>query len=568
MATYTSAGLTNGGRTAHYQFSYDTTLAASPANPTGPEPARTNAVIAACESDYNQMSSWFGGGLNVTGMTVQVTIQSNGASWSGPPTSAQITLKPAGFSFSNSSVYLRYLLYSEVSEIFMKAQNAGWYVEGHNEGSMGEGLSRFLAAEFLRVANAPVTGGIESAYAVTPIWLNGTRPDFIDTDPDDNQPDQVTGCTACFICYLHYQLGYTINQIISAGASNMAGVYQKLTGQTGAWTNFLTLVNSHYPPGQSVNIAWDNIYPVSDLSDFWPPNQITTGYLDGVSSRILLDNPAAGPLVISLTSDNPTVVTVPATVTFPVGFQSMPIPIQAVPIAGPFPPKFVNLVASYAGKTLTAQIEVVPPAVSLLTLTPTSVVCGNSSQGVVTVNLPSKVGAIVVNLVSAAPGFATVPAQVTIPQGQTVSPPFVITTPNIQIPFSPAHSDILASYGPSSYTATLNVNPSVVAGILQSLTLFPTSVQGGAPSRGTVALEQAVPTDTLVGLAVSSGIVLRAPSNSPSLASVPESITIPAGRTAGGFEITTKQPASRQTETVTIMAGAVTVKYAMLTVTS
>jgi len=66
---YITTGLTNGGVTTHYKFSYDKSLAA----PAGPEPARTNAVIAACEADYNLMHGWFGGGVSVTGMSVQVT---------------------------------------------------------------------------------------------------------------------------------------------------------------------------------------------------------------------------------------------------------------------------------------------------------------------------------------------------------------------------------------------------------------------------------------------------------------------------------------------------------------
>ena len=55
---FVTTGLANGGVTTHYRFSYDQSLAA----PAGPEPARTNAVIAACEQDYNLMSGWFGGG--------------------------------------------------------------------------------------------------------------------------------------------------------------------------------------------------------------------------------------------------------------------------------------------------------------------------------------------------------------------------------------------------------------------------------------------------------------------------------------------------------------------------
>jgi len=100
---YVTTGLTSGGVTAHYKFSYDEALG----GPGGSEPARTNAVIAACETDYNLMSGWFGGGLTVTGMTVQVTTQSNGASWNGSASSSTIQLKAQGASFSNNPAYLR-----------------------------------------------------------------------------------------------------------------------------------------------------------------------------------------------------------------------------------------------------------------------------------------------------------------------------------------------------------------------------------------------------------------------------------------------------------------------------
>ena len=92
----TTQGLTNGGVTTHYSFQSDDSLELSAANPTGPEPAWTNAVIAACEGDYNLMPGWFGGSVNVTGMAVQVTPQTNGASWSGSATSSTVILSRAG----------------------------------------------------------------------------------------------------------------------------------------------------------------------------------------------------------------------------------------------------------------------------------------------------------------------------------------------------------------------------------------------------------------------------------------------------------------------------------------
>lgn len=222
---YITTGLTNGGVTTHYRFSYDQALG----GPGGPEPARTNAVIAACESDYNLMSGWFGGGISVTGMNVQVTTQSNGASWSGSSTSSTIQLKAQGASYSNNPAYLRYLIVAEVVEIFMMTQGTGWF-QGSNEGSKGEGLSRFLSSQFL--AQRGFLGvGIDASYAVADLWLNSPRADFVNNAPDDNGYNATNGCTTLFIYYLFSQLRYSINQIVGAGSSTLAGVYGKLTGK-------------------------------------------------------------------------------------------------------------------------------------------------------------------------------------------------------------------------------------------------------------------------------------------------------------------------------------------------
>jgi Listeria-Bacteroides repeat domain (List_Bact_rpt) len=156
-------GLPNGGVTTHFAFSYDRALA----NPGGPEPARTSAVMATVEGDYNLMASWFGG----ISLTVPVPVQTHvinaggGAHW-GPP----LTLEPGG----GDVTLCRYLIISEVTEMFMMAQNQGWFApNGADEQSCGEGLSRFLAQQFLVLEGL---GVIESGYAVSPSWLNSALP--------------------------------------------------------------------------------------------------------------------------------------------------------------------------------------------------------------------------------------------------------------------------------------------------------------------------------------------------------------------------------------------------------
>src|SRR5579863_7013127 len=103
---YITTGLTNGGVTTHYSFSYDDSLQQSATNPNGPEPARTNAIIAACEADYNLLSGWFGGTVDVTGVKVQVTTLNDGAHWGGSGTDSTVQLKPGGSSYTDDAAYL------------------------------------------------------------------------------------------------------------------------------------------------------------------------------------------------------------------------------------------------------------------------------------------------------------------------------------------------------------------------------------------------------------------------------------------------------------------------------
>jgi hypothetical protein len=570
---FTSAGLAGGGRTAHYQISYDTALPGGLALAVG--------LLATCEGDFNLMSGWFAGVSFEFSfpLPVQIVNAGGGASWSDPPdiavafgASPTITVNALNPPTAPSVGFLRYLLVSEVTEMFMASQNKGWYEDtslfsGADEGSKGEGLSRFLGVQF-QLANS--LGSIPpSTFGVVPLWLNSPRANFVDNNPDDKNPDPTNGCTTCFLYYLNSQLGRGIANIIAAGASNLAGVYQNLTSGKNAWNDFSSLVNSHYPPGFTYNPVGDDIFPVSELSQFFSPNQITAGYSD--STQIFIDRPAMAEVNIKMVSDDPTVVTVPPTVTVPVGKTSATVTFQAAAIAGPFPLKSVQVHASYAGNTMTATVDVVPPRPVSLTLTPDTVTSGDPSTATITLNLPSLNGPVVIDVGSLAPGFAQVSTPVTIPQGQS-SISFPVTTTLFMIPIKTSYATIIGTYSGVTVSARLTIKSKVVAGILNTLTVFPALVTGGFTTNGTVTLVEAVPTPTVVGLAaLEAGIGplghLPRPSDYSSVASVPPSITIPAGQTSGAFSVTTNHDLFPGTKRmVTILAGAVVFKYVSLTV--
>jgi hypothetical protein len=560
---FTTAGLANGGKTAHFEFSYDTTFAKA----DGAD--RTNAVLAKCEQDFNVMQGWFAGVSPKYGsVTVQIVNANTGASWSN--STITVTAPPGA-----SAGFVRYLLASELVEQFMWSQNQGWFDDslfGGDEGSKGEGLSRFLGVQLLAAAGLPaVTPG---GFQVVPKWINGGRPNFVENTPDDTNPDPTTGCTACFIWFLNKQLGFSIQQIIAATPddedNNLVPVFQKLTGKTDAWSSLINLVNLHYPPGITYTPkSGDNLFPVSDLSQFMAPNAITCGYSE--DTLVVLDKPVQAAVQVHLKSDNPALVQVDANVTVPAGGTNAKVTLKAPPIAGPFDVKTTKVHATYAGKTLTIEVDVVSPRPVSLVLSPDTVTTGNSSTATVTLDRASLAGPVVLELICGAPGFASLPnpPQLQIAQGAT-SGKFVITTPPSQVAFKPAKASVYATYGNDSVSATLTINSKVVAGIVNTVSLLPATVTAGNVSHGTVTLLQSVPTPTTVSLAaVDSGLGLPGgqPGNGSLVATVPSTIQIPANSTSGMFTITTNHNvAPNSKKKVSIWAQAVAFKTATLTV--
>jgi thermitase len=180
------------------------------------------------------------------------------------------------------------------------------------------------------------------------------------------------------------------------------------------------------------------------------------------------------------------------------------------------------------------------PSLSSLSLNPTSVVGGNSSTGTVTLTAPAPSGGFVVNLSSSNTSVATVPSSVTVPAGAT-SANFTVATNSVS---SATSVTITAAAGGITRTATLTVNPPASNVTLQSLTISPTSVWGGSTATGTVTLSSPAP---------AGGVVVQLRSSS-SRASVPSTVTVPAGATSARFTIQTRSTFWPFVETVTITA--------------
>jgi len=276
------------------------------------------------------------------------------------------------------------------------------------------------------------------------------------------------------------------------------------------------------------------------------------------TGTVVLNSAApSGGAVVSLSSANSSVAWVPSSVTIPAGATSASFSVTSSSVTSS---TAVNLSATYRGVVAPAILTVTAsgggsgPALSSLSLSPTSVTGGGTSQGTVTLSGAAPSGGAVVSLTSGNTAVATVPASVTVPAGAT-SANFTVTTVSVTANQSVT---ISATFGGVTKSATLTVTPPAAGPVLSSLRLNPTSVKGGDSSTGTVTLSAPAP---------SGGTTVTLSTSNTSVATVPSSVTVAAGATSANFRVRTQQVRSNASVTISATQGGVT-KTATLTVTS
>jgi len=262
-------------------------------------------------------------------------------------------------------------------------------------------------------------------------------------------------------------------------------------------------------------------------------------------------------IAIALTCSQPALATIqPASVTITKGTVAadfLVVSTGAAPISGGYT---VTISAMVGEATVTAPLIIEPPGIAQFTLSPTSVIAGQSSTGTITLAALCPAG-FDINLFSYT-SYATVQGVVHVPPN-TKTITFPVNTPALNYTFVAFQATIQASYAKISATATLTVNPSVVAGIAKSIALFPSSVASGGSVTATVTLWNAVNVATDVGLTSHDpppATIYSGPS--ALINNMPNSIMIPAGQTQGKFTITTKTISSQVTKrTAVIVAIAI-----------
>ena len=264
-------------------------------------------------------------------------------------------------------------------------------------------------------------------------------------------------------------------------------------------------------------------------------------------ATVAISNPApAGGVVVTLTSSDTSVATVPATTKIAEGQTSRVVSVVTKAVTTT---TTVDISATYDGVTRTRTLTVVAPALKSLSLSPSSFAGGcGQSVGKVTLTGKAPTGGVVVSLTDTNPA-AVVPASVTVPDG-AVNATFTITAPAVS---SSQVGTVTATLAGISKSKGLTVRPIGV----QLLGLSPNPVVGPNSVTGMVTLECTAAPGAIVVTLSSSNPAVAAPTAS--------SITIPFGSKTGSFTVTTADVSAVSSAVIKATAGGVS-KSVKLTV--
>ena len=251
------------------------------------------------------------------------------------------------------------------------------------------------------------------------------------------------------------------------------------------------------------------------------------------------------PVEISVLLEEPLIV--PDIVVVPAGHHTVSFKVTAKPVASS---ARVTLSASYSGRAISKEVVIDAPQLNTIAFSYPRTTGGSpSTNNTVSLRGPAPEGGMSIALSSSAPSIASVPESVTVPAGAS-SARFEIKS----VPVPDVLTVIIsATCCGATKTAVLTVAPPALA----ALSVGPNPLTGGGASKSNRV--------TLNGFAPPGGMMVRLSSSHPDIASVPESVTVPAGGTSQTFEITSVPTRDPVTVTFSASAGGVT-KTATLTV--
>ncbi len=228
---------------------------------------------------------------------------------------------------------------------------------------------------------------------------------------------------------------------------------------------------------------------------------------NAVAGRVVLSSPArSGGVTVSLSSSNPGVATVPASVLVPAGQQEKTFTVQTS-IVGTATKPVIS--ATSEGTTIYDTLTVTPLELVGYDADRTDLIGGDTVNTTITLSAAAPGPGISVTLVSSKPQLVSVNSPANIATGETMTTAFLVTTPVASLDSAVISATALGD----TLTVTIRVNPYV------TLSFVPDSIVGGNP----VAFIA-----SRISPAPPGGIAVQAVSSDTSIL-IPPLMTIPEG---------------------------------------
>jgi len=266
---------------------------------------------------------------------------------------------------------------------------------------------------------------------------------------------------------------------------------------------------------QSATLTVTGGYALSSLT--LNPSTVTAG---GASTGTVVLGGAApsGGWVVNLSTGNPSLVTLPKSVTVPAGAVSATFKISVQAVTTSFTS---TITATDAYATKTATLTVNGEGLTGFSVNPKSVDGGKNVTGNVTLKAAAPTGGWVVQILAGVPSAVSVPPSITIPAGET-SVSFQIAT------HSESKTVTSGIYATDANTGA-NTSLTVLGDAVSHLSLNPTTIGSGGISTGTVTLNSPAP---------AGGWVLKLSASTATLVNMPSSLMVAAGASTATFSIT------------------------------
>ncbi len=267
--TLKTDGLTNigmgNGKTTNFLVEYDTVLFDSlPASQQSAVKANlianANALLSVIENEFTALTGWFNVPSSKFGTGHRQVVKLNQADGSGAVNwgyggDIHLDAQSRNNNAANAADIVNMLFVAEFAEVLMDI-NGKW----SRFDSSGEGLSMYCSIERFPAGNYDYYGSLVD------MWLNKhPRQDWVNATEGTDGNFISFACAVASIYYLNTQLNFSIDQIIAAGASNLASTYRNLTADSGdPYPFFAGLLEHVYPSSANVSL------PGPDLDDPFP----------------------------------------------------------------------------------------------------------------------------------------------------------------------------------------------------------------------------------------------------------------------------------------------------------